>query len=85
MATSAMILADTNILIELFKGNQTVLADLQHIGPNNIAISAVTVMELYCAMLFINWNYNVFIQTDAPAAPDAVQSPPGPAGLICRQ
>jgi hypothetical protein len=51
MATSTMILADTNILIELFKGNQSVLADLQQIGPNNIAISAVTVMELYCGAL----------------------------------
>ena len=46
-----MILADTNILIELFKGNQAVFADLQHIGIPNIAISTVTVMELYCGAL----------------------------------
>ena len=46
-----MILADTNVLIELFKGNQSVLADLQQIGPHNIAVSAVTMMELYCGAL----------------------------------
>lgn len=46
-----MTLIDTNILIELFKGNAEVLHELEAIAPQNIALSAVTAMELYCGAL----------------------------------
>jgi predicted nucleic acid-binding protein len=42
-----MILCDTNILIEFYKGNQKIVETLQNIGPSNLAISAVTTGELY--------------------------------------
>jgi predicted nucleic acid-binding protein len=41
-----IILCDTNILIEFYKNNQDIVARLQDIGSNNIAISAVTAGEL---------------------------------------
>jgi tRNA(fMet)-specific endonuclease VapC len=46
-----MTLVDTNILIELFKGNSGVLQTLETIAPENIGLSAVTAMELYCGAL----------------------------------
>jgi predicted nucleic acid-binding protein len=46
-----MTLVDTNILIEVFKGNVDVLQTLEAIGPGNIGMSAVTAMELYCGAL----------------------------------
>jgi tRNA(fMet)-specific endonuclease VapC len=42
-----MILCDTNILIEFYKGNPEIVGTLQQIGPSNLAISAVTTGELY--------------------------------------
>jgi tRNA(fMet)-specific endonuclease VapC len=42
-----MILCDTNILIEFYKGNQQILDALRFIGPDNMAVSVVTVGELY--------------------------------------
>ncbi|HDL65088.1 MAG TPA: type II toxin-antitoxin system VapC family toxin [Proteobacteria bacterium] len=42
-----MILCDTNVIIESFKGNDIAIAELKSIGIRNIALSAVTVMELY--------------------------------------
>jgi predicted nucleic acid-binding protein len=42
-----MILCDTNILIEFYKGNPKIVETLQNIGPSNLAISAVTTGELY--------------------------------------
>lgn len=42
-----MILCDTNIIIELYKNNSTVIDQLHHIGINNLAISVVTQAELY--------------------------------------
>ena len=42
-----MILCDTNILIEFYKGNQQILDALQRIDPTNMAVSVVTVGELY--------------------------------------
>lgn len=42
-----MILCDTNIIIESFKSNQTIVAALQKIGKENIVVSAVTVGELF--------------------------------------
>jgi predicted nucleic acid-binding protein len=46
-----MTLVDTNILIEVFKGNSVVLQQLEAVGPMNIGLSAVTAMELYCGAL----------------------------------
>lgn len=45
-----MVLCDTNILINLFNGNADTLASLNSIGLDNIAISDITVMELYQGM-----------------------------------
>jgi predicted nucleic acid-binding protein len=42
-----MILCDTNILIEFYKGNQQILDALRRIGPVNMAVSVVTVGELF--------------------------------------
>lgn len=42
-----MILCDTNILIEFYKNNQSVTAELRQIGPTNLAVSVVTAAELY--------------------------------------
>lgn len=46
-----MTIVDTNILIELFKGNDVVLPKLVEVSPDTIALSAVTAMELYCGAL----------------------------------
>ena len=42
-----MILCDTNILIEFYKGNPTVIQTLQHMGSANIAVSVITKAELF--------------------------------------
>ena len=42
-----MILCDTNILIEFYKDNDEVVNDLREIGLPNIAVSVVTVGEMY--------------------------------------
>jgi predicted nucleic acid-binding protein len=42
----SVIICDTNILIELYKSNQTIISILQKIGEENIAISSVTAGEL---------------------------------------
>lgn len=42
-----MILCDTNILIEFYKGDSKIVGTLQKIGLSNLAISAVTTGELY--------------------------------------
>jgi predicted nucleic acid-binding protein len=47
VAAANMILCDTNILIEFYKGNQQILDALHRIGPTNIAVSVVTVGELF--------------------------------------
>ncbi len=41
-----MILLDTNILIEMYKGNEVIIHRIKVIGQNNIAISDVTSAEL---------------------------------------
>lgn len=46
MEAVTKILCDTNVIIELFKGNQATQSDLLNIGPQNIVISSVTLMEL---------------------------------------
>ncbi len=45
-----MILCDTNIFIHAFNGDKATLAQLQTIRLKNIALSAVTLMELYQGM-----------------------------------
>ena len=42
-----MILCDTNILIEFYKANPSVIQTLQHIGSTNIAVSVITKAELF--------------------------------------
>jgi predicted nucleic acid-binding protein len=42
-----MIICDTNILIEFYKGNHQVVDILRGIGIPNLAISIVTTGELY--------------------------------------
>jgi predicted nucleic acid-binding protein len=42
-----MILCDTNILIEFYKGNDDVLSALQEIGLPDLAVSVITGGELY--------------------------------------
>ncbi len=42
-----MILCDTNILIEFYKDNDQVIPVLREIGLTNLAVSTVTIGELY--------------------------------------
>lgn len=42
-----MILCDTNILIEFYKGNSRVVEEMQKIGLPNLAVSVITAGELY--------------------------------------
>lgn len=42
-----MILCDTDILIEFYKNNSTVIHELRYIGLKQLAISAITQAELY--------------------------------------
>ncbi|HXL54947.1 MAG TPA: type II toxin-antitoxin system VapC family toxin [Chitinophagaceae bacterium] len=42
-----MVLCDTNIFIELFRNNQSIVKDLEDIKPENICTSVVCVAELY--------------------------------------
>ena len=42
-----MILCDTNVIIETLKGDDKTIKIIERIGLENIAISSVTVMELY--------------------------------------
>jgi len=46
-----MILCDTNIIIEAFKGNTATINELENIGLENIAISVISEMELYFGAL----------------------------------
>ena len=46
-----MILCDTNVIIEILKGNERTIKIIESIGLENIAISSVTVMELYFGAL----------------------------------
>ena len=46
-----MILCDTNILIESFKGDSKTIKILEKIGFSNITISSITSMELYFGAL----------------------------------
>lgn len=51
MGQNVMVLCDTNIIIELFKGNKETISIVERIGINNISISSITEMELYFGAL----------------------------------
>jgi predicted nucleic acid-binding protein len=46
-----MILLDTNILIEVFKGNGEIINAVFDAGPENLSLSSITAMELYYGAL----------------------------------
>ncbi len=46
MATSKLVLCDTNVLIEFYKNNSSVIDNLKKIGQSNIALSVVSTAEL---------------------------------------
>ncbi len=46
-----MILCDTNVLIEFYKGNPPIVEALRQIGVSNLAISVITQAELYYGAL----------------------------------
>ena len=45
------ILTDTNIIIEVLKNNKEIIAKIKAIGIEKIAVSCITVMELYYGAL----------------------------------
>jgi predicted nucleic acid-binding protein len=53
-----MVLCDTNILIEFYKGTPTILQVLRRIEQQNIAVSAITKAELYFAFADFENNCN---------------------------
>jgi len=46
-----LILVDTNIIIEVFRKNVAIIKKIKAIGVERIAVSSVTVMELYFGAL----------------------------------
>lgn len=46
-----MILCDTDIIIELYRNNNRIISELKKLGQENIAISIVTVGELFFGAL----------------------------------
>ncbi len=46
-----MILCDTDVFIELFKGSQNTYSKIKEIGIENICISSISIMELYYGSL----------------------------------
>lgn len=46
MENKSLILCDTDILIEFYKGNKIVVHNLENIGQRNIALSIITAGEL---------------------------------------
>jgi tRNA(fMet)-specific endonuclease VapC len=46
MEKKSLVLCDTNIIIEFYKGNSAIIRNLQTLGQENIAISIITVGEL---------------------------------------
>jgi predicted nucleic acid-binding protein len=47
MAKKKIVLCDTNIIIELFKGTSEVVNQIRVIGEGSVYISSITVAELY--------------------------------------
>ena len=50
MAKAKLILCDTNIIIEAFRGNQEILSELDFVGYPNLFISDITIAEIYFGM-----------------------------------
>lgn len=46
-----MVLCDTDVIIEYMKGNEVAKKEILEIGINNIAVSSVSLMELYYGAL----------------------------------
>lgn len=46
-----MILCDTNVLIEFYKNNSQIITDFRQIGLRNLAVSVITIAELYYGAL----------------------------------
>ncbi len=46
-----MILLDTNIVIELLKGNNEILYEIEKIGAKNLILSKITILEMYVGAL----------------------------------
>jgi len=46
METRQIVLCDTNILIEFYKNNASIIQELQTIGAKNIAINSIILAEL---------------------------------------
>jgi rRNA-processing protein FCF1 len=42
MEQAKIVLCDTDVLIEFYRGNATIIAELKKIGKKNIAISYIT-------------------------------------------
>lgn len=51
MAEKQIVIVDTNIVIELFKGNKKIRTLCEKIGENRLYISAITVGEFYFGAL----------------------------------
>ncbi len=66
MDTTAVIICDTNVIIECLKGNQQTLAMLAEIQIQHIALSSISVMELYFGAInkqelkYLKQRINVF-------------------------
>ena len=71
-----MILCDTNIFIHAFNGNAQTIEELNLIGHENIALSTITVMELFQGMgnkreleiMKKRIRYYDFIEIDIPVS-----------------
>ena len=76
-----MILCDTNIFIHAFNGDKNTIEELNRIGHENIALSVITVMELYQGMgnkkeleiMKKKIRYYDFIEIDIPVSKLALE------------
>ena len=76
-----MILCDTNIFIHAFNGNVQTIEELNQIGHENIALSTITVMELFQGMgnkreleiMKKRIRYYDFIEIDIPVSKLALE------------
>ena len=46
MENTKLVLCDTDIIIEFYKGNELIASKLEEIGSSNIVISSITAGEL---------------------------------------
>ncbi len=51
MAEKEIVLCDTNIIIELFKGTSEVVNQIRSIGDSSVYVSSITVAEMYYGAL----------------------------------